>query len=163
MNEEKYKRIFAYLEAHDTLKQAVIFINNWVTLITYLAYPLMIIRLLADTDKRIIKFILIPVIAFLLVSIVRKLVNAPRPYEIYDITPIISKDTKGNSCPSRHVFSIIIIAMGFLYIQIPLGILFIILGMLLAVCRVAVGVHFPKDVIIGAVAAIVCGLGFFIF
>lgn len=162
MTEEKYKEIFAYLDNHQTLKELVLFVNNWVTLITYIAYPLMIIKLLMNSDRRVIEMIVIPFVSFLIVSIVRKLVKAERPYEKYDFKPLVQKVSTQNSFPSRHVFSIFVISMGFLSVQIPLGILFLVLGILLALSRVAVGVHFPKDVIAGAAAGIVFGLAFFI-
>ena len=164
--EEKYKKIFKYLDEHDSLKEMVILANNWITLITYIAYPLMIIRLLTEMEddgiNDIVKMIVIPVVGFILLSVVRKLINAERPYEKYNITPLVSKDTKGCSFPSRHVFSIFIISMGFLYVQTYIGVVFLILGAILAICRVLVGVHFPKDVIVGTAAGIICGLAFFL-
>ena len=80
---------------------------------------------------------------------------------MYDFKPIIEKNKKGESMPSRHVFSAFIIGMAFLYIgEIPLG----IIGLIIAIVRVISGVHFPKDVIVGALVGILCGaVGFFTF
>ena len=61
----------------------------------YLVYPLMLIYLFCKQPNRLIAFILIPAISFVLVSVVRKLLNAPRPYETWNITPLILKNTKG--------------------------------------------------------------------
>ncbi|WP_200789018.1 phosphatase PAP2 family protein [Atopostipes suicloacalis] len=104
-----------------------------------------------------------PGISFVFVSIFRHYVNAPRPYEVADIEPIIEKETTGNSFPSRHVFSIFVIATTLYFISKPLGILLMIAGVLLAILRVVGGVHFPRDVIAGAIIGIVSGvLGFYL-
>ena len=65
--------------------------------------------------------------------------------------------------PSRHVFSAFVIAMSALYICIPLGICMMLLAVIMAFERVICGVHFPKDVIAGAVIGIVSGIiGFYL-
>lgn len=55
--------------------------------------------------------------------------------------------------------------MAFLYIgEIPLGIIVFVCGLIIAIVRVISGVHFPKDVIVGALVGILCGVvGFFTF
>ncbi len=41
---------------------------------------------------------------FLLLTLVNKWINQPRPYETWEIIPLLDKDSLGNSMPSRHVF-----------------------------------------------------------
>ena len=43
--------------------------------------------------------------------------------------------------PSRHIFSITIIAMCWLYIYQPVGIILLVMTLVLAVLRVVMGVH----------------------
>ena len=88
----------------------------------------------------------------------RKIINAPRPYEKFDMSPVLEKDTKGKSFPSRHVFSVFIIAMTIFYEHPGAGVMLGIIGLLLGIVRVLVGVHEPKDIIVGALAGIVCGI-----
>ena len=47
--------------------------------------------------------------------------------------------------------------MTFLWLCPPAGAVFLIVGVLLALCRVIGGVHFPRDVIAGAAAGIAAG------
>lgn len=122
--------------------------------------PLSIDRIVAI--KRVF---LVPGISFVLLSAVRALLNRPRPYEVYDFTPLIHKKTKGKSFPSRHLFSIYMISTVYLVLafQIPEfsyipGVVLFILGDLLGVIRMVTGVHFPKDVIVGAFVGIACGM-----
>ena len=93
-----------------------------------------------------------PAVSFILLSVFRWVLNAPRPYEIFGADPVIKKDTKGKSFPSRHVFSMFVIAVTVLYFCPVPGIVLVAAGVLMAAARVAGGVHFPADVIAGAVA-----------
>lgn len=98
----------------------------------------------AQRDERIFRFLLVPAAGFVAVTILRKLIAAKRPYEIYGFTPLLQKDTRANSFPSRHVFSNMIIAAAALYVNLPLGIFTAVCGLLLAVLRVITGVHFRR-------------------
>lgn len=101
--------------------------------------------------------ILVPAVSFGAVSVFRSIYNARRPYEVYGFEPLIAKDTKGKSFPSRHVFSIFVIGSSVCGFCPLLGWLVCLMGCVLAIIRVAAGVHFPKDVIAGAVIGIACG------
>ena len=54
-------------------------------------------------------FIWIPASGFVLFSLFRHWVNVPRPYEKWEIQPLLEKNSSGHSFPSRHVFSATII------------------------------------------------------
>lgn len=138
-------------------EKALLLANRLLTWLCYAAYPALLAGLALGRDGRVWRALLVPAIAFALLSLVRKAINAPRPYEALDIDPIIKKDTRGKSMPSRHVFSIFVIAMTFLWVLPWLGIALLALGALLAAARVAGGVHFPRDVLAGAAAGILCG------
>lgn len=138
-------------------------LNRFVTLLIYCAYPLVLGGLIFTRDIRFWRVLLTPAISFVLVSILRHHIDAPRPYEISDSVPIIEKESKGNSFPSRHVFSAFVIATTLYFISKPLGVILMAAGFLLAVLRVIGGVHFPKDVIVGAIIGIISGvLGFYL-
>ena len=142
---------------------AVRAVNRTLTLLCFLCYPLSLLWLLARADARLWGCIALPGSGFLLVSLFRRRFNAPRPYEALDIVPLMEKGKHGQSFPSRHVFSIFIIAMTLLRLSVPLGVVFLTFGVVLAWCRVILGVHFPRDVIAGGIAGILWGLpGFFL-
>lgn len=137
--------------------------NKLITYLVYTTYPVVLILLMYNGDPRFWRVLLAPAVSFVLVSVFRKVVNAPRPYEVTGKKPIIKKETEGNSFPSRHVFSVFVIASTLYFISAPLGILLMLLGIVLAVLRVIGGVHFPRDVIAGAIIGILSGvLGFYI-
>jgi membrane-associated phospholipid phosphatase len=101
--------------------------------------------------------IAIPAVFFVLLSVFRKWVNRPRPYEAMEIVPLLKKESSGASFPSRHVFSAFMIALTFFAVA-PWGALLIIPAVLLAIVRVIGGVHYPSDVIVGAGIALVASL-----
>ena len=147
----------------ETKEKLIITANSVLTKAVYILYPLLLIYLAAPHLKQVepgfLPALIVPGISFVLVSIFRSVYNAPRPYEMPDAKPtIIKKNSPGKSFPSRHIFSIFIIAMTFFRVWPPAGILIGIAGAVLAVCRVSGGVHFPKDVIAGALIGIGCGI-----
>lgn len=138
-------------------------LNRLITILVYATYPTVLIVLIFSRDVRFWRVLLAPSISFVLVSIFRNYVNAPRPYEVTGDIPIIKKDTRGKSFPSRHVFSVFVIASTLYFISNPLGIFLMLAGVLLAILRVVGGVHFPRDVIAGAIIGILSGvLGFYL-
>lgn len=177
--EIRYNRIYDYITTHTTLKNTILFIYKVLPYFVALSYILLIIMCLRRKDSIVTpaiafsvdatgyvetsnifvisKLILTPLTSFIVVSFFRKCIYAKRPYVKYNITPLVKKDKKGESMPSRHVFSITIIAMCWLYIYQPIGIVLLILTIILAAVRVIAGVHFIRDVIAGIAVGILCG------
>lgn len=143
------------------LARVIHMLNKACTILMYAAYPLLLIYMLLNKEEGFLRALLVPAISFVVLSVGRHLLNRPRPYEVFGVPPVIKKDTKGNSFPSRHVFSATMIAMTFLLMS-PwswLGVLFLAICLLLAVVRVVSGVHFISDVLagffVGVLAAVI--------
>ena len=108
-----------------------------------------------------LKLTVLTAVPFLAVTALRTLINCERPYEVFDIAELSdlrSGARHGHSFPSRHVFSAFIIGVMWLKYSLPLGIVGIVLGVYIAVQRVLLGIHFPRDVISGAVIGSLSGL-----
>lgn len=106
---------------------------------------------LAEKYLLALKLALVCFVPFVIVTLLRRFVNAPRPYELYDFFEIPPKDSLGRSFPSRHAFSAFAIGAALCFIGLPLGIICLTLGLCLGACRVLLGIHFPRDVIAGAI------------
>lgn len=157
MTEINYKKIMRLFQTHPAFIYPFNLANRFLTLSGFVLYPILLFICAIRMDKRFFAFLFLPAFFFLAMSQIRKMINHPRPYEIYDIVPLIPRDGHGQSFPSRHVFSIFLIGTLWIGIFLPIGVLLLILGILLAVIRVIAGVHFPQDVIWGSIAGILCG------
>ncbi|MBE6063160.1 MAG: phosphatase PAP2 family protein [Clostridium butyricum] len=133
-------------------------LSKFLPVIIAIIYLVSILYLAKHKNDQIILFTLVPAINFICITLFRNYKNAPRPYDIYNFTPLTKfKRGKGRSFPSRHTSSAFIIAMACLYINIYLGILTFVLAFLIGISRIASGVHFPKDVIVGMLSSILLG------
>lgn len=162
MKKEFYDKLAEPFRVDPKKRKILLGANRLLTGLGYLAYPALLLLLLGKRDRRFFRILLIPLFSFAGITVFRDKVNAPRPYEVWEEPPLIEKDTKGHSFPSRHVFSSFIIAMAWLCIFPPVGIVLLVTAVFLAAVRVIAGVHFLRDVIAGAGAGIGAGLFFFI-
>ena len=167
MVEISYSKLSSNIKANSGLVKLVNYLDKTITIVTVILYLGLLVYsffFAKNGDYTIFyRSILIPGVSFIVVSIFRKIVSAPRPYEVYGFTPVISKDTVGKSFPSRHVFSIFMVAMTYLQVSNSGAVILFFMGIVLAFLRVCGGVHFLKDVIAGAIIGIVCGiLGYYV-
>ena len=131
--------------------------------------PIVYLTLLATTyfqegfGKQVWIYLFAPASGFMILSLLRKKINAPRPYETWEIVPLLDRDRPGQSMPSRHVFSATIISMACLHASLSVGVILLVLSALLGLVRVSGGVHYPKDVVVGYICGLVWGVIFFLF
>lgn len=158
--ESWYRSIHARLEI--TSWPSVLRIADSVLVATIaVAYCALIAFLALQGDLRVLKVVLVPAATFAIISVIRLVVNEPRPYESHDISPLIPRDSKGRSFPSRHVASALIIGCAFTWIWVPLGVVVFCASIALSAIRVLGGVHYVHDVIASFAIALACGyLGF---
>ncbi|WP_283169602.1 phosphatase PAP2 family protein [Curtanaerobium respiraculi] len=155
MTAEQYERMVAPLRARAGGAELLSDVNRALTYLGYVAYPLLLVVLLFRSDLALlVRCVLVPGVAFAAITLFRAWCNAPRPYEVLAIDPLIKKDTGGKSFPSRHTFSMFMIAFAWLAAEPLLGILLLLGACVLAVVRVLGGVHFPRDVVAGALLAL---------
>lgn len=160
-SEEQYKKLSSPIARLPWGKAALKWSNLICAAIFYIAYPLCLLWLLLIRDYFLERAILIPAISFVILSIIRKALNRPRPYEQLKIVPLLEKRSSGSSFPSRHIFSAFMIAGTVAYVM-PLGYLLYLPATLLALIRVIGGVHYPSDVLAGAIVGVVTTLLYFI-
>lgn len=160
MNKATYQKMTQPFRVHPKLAQSLHMGNQILTAAVFLSYPALLFYLFWSGRDTLFPSVFVPAGGFLLVSAFRLLCNRKRPYERFALAPVIPKDTKGKSFPSRHVFSAAIIAVTFLVQKEQLlttaGVLLFADALLLGALRVISGVHYISDV----AAALVCaGIG----
>ena len=163
--QEWYDHIAANIENRPFLLSLLRTFNRFMTVVM----PMIYLTLLAITylqqglGKQVGIYLFIPASGFVMLSFLRKKINAPRPYEEWDIKPLLDRDGPGQSMPSRHVFSATIISMACLHASLTMGMICLTLSAFLGLVRVLGGVHFPKDVVVGYICGLVWGVIFFLF
>ena len=163
--QEWYDHIAGKIENRPIFLRLLRAFNRFMTIVM----PMIYLTLLAITylqqglGKQVGIYLFIPASGFVILSFLRKKINAPRPYEEWDIKPLLDRDSPGQSMPSRHVFSATIISMACLHASLSVGVILLVLSALLGLVRVLGGVHFPKDVVVGYICGLAWGMIFFLF
>ncbi len=158
MNKENYIKISDYLRGRPQLLRGLIITQKALETAVYIIYPLFLLALLFLQNDLWWKSATVCGLSFIAVSLIRRRLNLPRPYEVYGAEPLLKKDKKGCSFPSRHAFSATIIAVNIAAFCLPLGIALLLVALAIAGLRVILGVHFIKDVAAGLVLGSVLGL-----
>lgn len=157
-----YEKTAAFFNARPIAKKCLLLSNHLVTGIFFLAYfALCISSFFLFGTKDIIKIFAIPAFCLLVVSVLRVLINRPRPYSEHgaNIDPILHKKSKDKeSFPSRHVACAFVIASVFLPYLAWAGIALMPLGVILCFIRFALGLHYPTDLVGGMGVGLACGL-----
>ena len=163
--QEWYDHVAGNIETKPFLLSLLRAFNRFMTVVM----PIVYLTLLATTylqeglAKQVGIYLFIPASGFVILSFLRKKINAPRPYEEWTIKPLLDRDSPGQSMPSRHVFSATIISMACLHASLSVGVILLVLSALLGLVRVLGGVHYPKDVVVGYICGLVWGVIFFLF
>lgn len=163
--QEWYDHIAGKIENKPIFLRLLRAFNRFMTVVMPIVYLILLTTtyLQEGLGKQVWIYLIVPASGFVILSLFRKKINAPRPYEEWDIKPLLDRDSPGQSMPSRHVFSATIISMACLHASLTMGMICLTLSAFLGLVRVLGGVHFPKDVVVGYICALVWGVLFFLF
>lgn len=158
-----YERVRPFFVTHPYYLSLLKWTNRLVTLLMPLLYfyVLWAAYLKASKTWIVLAYLLVPATGFIVLSVIRKRMNWPRPYELGTFPPLLNREGKGSSMPSRHVFSAAIISTVAWGVHPLLSVLGLSLALLLAGGRVLAGVHFVRDVVVGFLSAILWGFFWF--
>ena len=163
--QEWYNHIAGKIENRPIFLRLLRTFNRFMTVVI----PIVYLTLLATTyfqeglGRQILIYVFIPASGFMILSLLRKKINAPRPYEEWTIKPLLDRDSPGQSMPSRHVFSATIISMACFHASLSLGVILLVFSAFLGAVRVLGGVHYSKDVVVGYICGLAWGVIFFLF
>jgi undecaprenyl-diphosphatase len=86
----------------------------------------------------------------LITEIIRFFYYRPRPFLVLQIQPLINHDITG-SFPSGHATAFFALALAIFYFNRKWGWRCLILALLIGLARIFVGVHWPLDILAGAI------------
>ena len=158
-----YERVRPFFVTHPYYLSLLKWTNRLVTLLMPLLYFYVLWEAYLKASKTwiVLAYLLVPATGFIILSVIRKRMNWPRPYELGTFPPLLNREGKGSSMPSRHVFSAAIISTVAWGVHPLLSFLGLSLALLLAGVRVLAGVHFVRDVVVGFLSAILWGFFWF--
>lgn len=151
--ERFYRHMLMFIHNRKNLEKTILIIVHYFPYVSFIIYPYVLLDLWITGHPLFIQAIIRPLCAFTIVTIFRKIVNRPRPYETMNIVPLVSHK-QGESFPSRHTVSAFIIALVCFYSNYYLGIIILIVACIMSFCRVLAGVHYISDVIASIFIAI---------
>lgn len=122
--------------------------NDW------FLYLLALVILLLWLDKRLRMNVYLAISSVLvgravITEFLKRIVNRARPYEVLDVHQLIIDNEHGLSFPSGH--ATIFFAIAFAFYGTKYFLPLFVLAFLASLARVVVGVHYPLDILVGAV------------
>ena len=154
MMEKLLRRIYNSKKLSLTLK----IISHASSLAAAAAFLVMLVEAFLVSRLSALLLLLAAGIPFILVSLARLIINAPRPYELYGFYERPPKNKSGRSFPSRHAFSAFVIGVLAYPFSPVLMIALLLLGVAVSVSRVLLGMHFPRDVFAGCAIGVLSGV-----
>lgn len=97
---------------------------------------------------------------FVLVETIRWLWFRPRPFVINSVNLLGDYNAKEASFPSGHASFYFALSTIVYFYNKKIGIIFYIASLCIVLARIFVGIHWPSDVLAGAIVGILVGLAF---
>lgn len=141
-----YQKMLRAVRRYPLIKSLIISFTKYIPIITFIIYPCVLLYLLITNNNLFLSTLVKPLLSFLIVTVIRKVINRQRPYETMKIEPLLMHKL-GESFPSRHTVSAFAIALACLPVSLTLGIIMLILALIVSLSRILCGVHFISDVI----------------
>ncbi len=170
MKPSQYRKVYAWFTARPAALRALRFFTKMLPLFVGLSYGVLLARLgwgwytavqrAADgaAAAAFWQAVLIPAATLALGTVLRRVIDAPRPYDDPAFTPLLEKETKGQALPSRHALSAAVITAVWWRYSVPAGVLMAAVTAAVCATRVLAGVHTVRDVAAGAALGFGMGL-----
>ena len=139
--------------------KALIYADKALTATGIVAFVVLEVLAFLQDPHLCLRITLVCTISFVLVTILRKFFNFPRP----DYEGAIYDKKKDEAFPSRHTFSLAIIALSWLNINVVVGSVLFGLSIVLGGVRIAIGAHSPKDVYCAIIIAVIVAYAGYLF
>lgn len=159
-----YEKNARFYRAHPIALRAVQYANPVLSLYFACAYLFLLGRSVfgaAYAPMDCAKNFFLPALVFFIVGTLRLALERPRPYdeEGANVTPLRKRRKTGkDSFPSRHIACAVTLALLFCSYSVVFGAISLVLALLLAYARFAVGLHYPSDLVGGIVCGALVGL-----
>lgn len=157
MNQKQFLTTMTWLSTKPLLKKLIIAFAEHTSLLLAVLYTLFIFYVGLFAPYFLMKALCIPALALGINTLLRHYIQRPRPFEVYHFEPLYPH-APGHSFPSRHATSSLVIGLTIFFFQPTLGLIVIGMALVMGLCRVLLGIHYPSDIIGGFAIASLCAL-----
>lgn len=153
MNQETFNFFFSLSQNH--------FVATTAVFLSYpLTYSIVAILIVGSlfTHRKIFNFSLFTltsILSIVCVGILKYIFHTPRPFVDHSIIPLVYEYSYG--FPSGHTALFAGLAVALYFLNKKLGIILGVLALLVGISRVVIGVHYPIDIIGGAIVGGLAG------
>lgn len=162
MNRRIFDKIYFYTTGHKKAESLAVFISQFSKPAFIIIYIVGIIALLIKGGgEGMAKMIAVPFFTLVFNTMLRKILNRPRPFVRDDVKMLVEHEESG-SFPSNHACSSMIISLSYVLVCPALVPVFMIFALFTGFSRIMTGVHYPLDVLCGWLISLVSGVIFFL-
>ena len=153
MNETIFHYFNNFALQNELFDTIAIFITDW--LIWWMLFGVILLFIFKKiTFKQLLKIIFYPAIVWVIAKIIKYFYFSPRPFLELDNVKLLIEHGANDSMPSGHTVLATALAMITYLYNKKMGILFLVFAILIGLSRIIVGVHWPLDVLVGAIFGI---------
>ncbi|HAT68653.1 MAG: hypothetical protein A2481_02965 [Candidatus Yonathbacteria bacterium RIFOXYC2_FULL_47_9] len=163
---EQIFRIFNDLAGQNTfLDLFLVFLSNW---FGYLLLGGLIIFLVFHKDKKqgardLFVVLAAAIAAYVFSKVIKMLVPNPRPFEVLTEAHVLYTHGGGDSFPSGHATFYMSLAASLFFYHRKLALVYFLGALIIGLARIAVGVHWPFDILSGWILGAIIGASVYYF
>mgnify|MGYP001612917969 CR=1 FL=1 len=156
MNQKVFEFLFGLSHRNSIIDAVFIFLANLLPYLLVLGFVVLIFYK-SSSRRRLILYIEAALSLILgsviLVQFFRFFYHHPRPFEEMGFAPLIA-GSGSSSFPSNHAAILFALSLLVFYLNRRVGIWFFVLSLLSGLARIVVGVHWPLDILGGALVGV---------
>ncbi len=161
MNESIFHAFNSLAGQNYAIDQLIIFLSSW---FGYLLIAGLFIFLIFHKDKKeglrdLFVVLVSAITAYALVKIAKEFLPSPRPFEVLTHANILYEHGGGDSFPSGHATFYSALAAALYFYHKKIAIWYAIGALLIGLSRIAVGIHWPVDILAGYILGGIIGGG----
>ncbi len=158
MNRRLFHKIYGFACSNKYLEKTAVFVTRLSRLVYMFFFGLGFLLLLVNKDIiNIPSYVIVPFTVLAVNTILRRLLNRPRPFVRENIESLVPHEANG-SLPSNHAASAMIIAFSWLCVEPAVAVPLMILAFFTGISRVMTGLHYPMDIVCGWIIALIGGI-----
>ena len=161
MNKRLFEKIYFFTAKNKWAEKTAVFITQLSKPAFIIIYIAGILTLYATGKEGTVKMIAVPFFTLVFNTILRKLLNKPRPFLTDGVEKLVEHGESG-SFPSNHACSSMIISLSYILVCPRAVLPLIIFSFFTGLSRIMTGVHYPLDVLCGWLISLISGCIFFV-